>query len=56
MTDAQFTQLMNLLQKAGEGAESAFFWWLFFEKALPVIGWLLTVVGIVFVLVRVVRA
>lgn len=40
MKDEQMKMVLDALTSLGEGAREAFFWWLFFDKALPVIGWL----------------
>ena len=42
MKTEELQMILNALQSVGDGAKDAFFWWLFFDKALPVIGWLLT--------------
>lgn len=38
----QFKMVLEAVQQLGIQGKEAFIWWLVFEKALPVIGWLLT--------------
>jgi hypothetical protein len=42
MKTEELQMILNALQSVGDGAKDAFFWWLVFDKALPVVGWLLT--------------
>ena len=53
MNIEQLQLILNTLQNMGVEGKSAFLWWLAFDKALPVIGWLLTFLGFMWIVGRI---
>ena len=48
MSTEQLQMILNAMQGLGLEGKQAFIWWLVLDKALPVVGWLLTLVGILY--------
>lgn len=48
MNVEQLKLILDSMAALGEGAKEAFIWWLFFDKALPVIGWMVTIAAITY--------
>lgn len=47
MNTEQLKMILDTLQTMGAAGHDAFVWWLVLDKALPVLGWLLTFSGLV---------
>ena len=47
MDNTQLKMILDTLQTMGAAGHDAFVWWLLLDKALPVVGWLLTFAGLV---------
>ncbi len=47
MDNTQLKMILDTLQTMGATGHDAFVWWLLLDKALPVVGWLLTFAGLV---------
>ena len=45
MNTDQLKMVMDMLSTMGAAGKDAFVWWLLFDKALPVVGWLATFAG-----------
>lgn len=52
MNADELTILMDTLRELGGDGKAAFIWWLVFDKLLPVVGWVLSLVIIAFAIVR----
>ena len=50
MNNEQLQIILGALQGLGAAGKDAFIWWLVFDKGLPVVGWLLSLVGIALVI------
>ena len=53
MDTEQLKMILDTLRTMGEAGQSAFIWWLVMDKALPVVGWLVTFAGILWLSCRV---
>lgn len=56
MNIEQLQLILNTLQGMGVEGKSAFIWWLVFDKALPVVGWLCTFLGLMWIAARIIAA
>jgi hypothetical protein len=49
MNDTQLKMILDAMASMGAQGKEAFVWWLVMDKALPVLGWLVTLAAIVLI-------
>jgi hypothetical protein len=52
----QLKLILETLRTMGEAGKDAFIWWILLDKALPVLAWLLTFCGLIWLVLRIVGA
>ena len=56
MSTEQLQMILNTLQGLGADGKSALIWWMVLDKALPVLGWLLTFCGLLWLGLKIINA
>ena len=56
MKTEQLKMIFGYMESMGETGKEVFIWWLAIDKALPVVGWLLTLVGIMWIADRIIMS
>lgn len=55
MDTEQLKMILDVLRTASEAGQSAFVWWLVLDKVLPVVAWLITFAGLLWLAHRVIQ-
>lgn len=55
MDTEQLRMILDTLRTMGDTGQSAFIWWLVFDKALPLLVWLVTFAGLLWIAMKLIE-